>query len=151
MNRTIKTLLFDHCKSFLESKLVAHKNQIDLLYESLYSETKSSAGDKHETGRAMIQLEIEKTGKQIHDIETEFLLFSKIKTDLFLNNVVNGSLVITHENQYYLSISAEEFNYNSKTYYCISKKSPIGLVLIGKKIGDKILFNQKEIEILKIY
>jgi len=59
MNRTIKTLLFDHCKSFLESKLAAHKNQIDLLYESLYSETKSSAGDKHETGRALIQLEIE--------------------------------------------------------------------------------------------
>ena len=49
MNRTIKTLLFDHCKSFLESKLYAYKKSLDLLYESLNSETKSSAGDKHET------------------------------------------------------------------------------------------------------
>ena len=151
MSKRIKKLLYNHCESSIKSRLLTYKKRSKDLYLSLNSETKSSAGDKHETGRAMIQLEIEKTGKQIHDIETEFLFFSKIKTDLFLNNVVNGSLVITHENQYYLSISAEEFNYKSKTYYCISKKSPIGLVLIGKKIGDKILFNEKEIEILKIY
>ena len=65
MNRTIKTLLFDHCKSFLESKLHGYKKSLDLLYESLNSEIKSSAGDKHETGRALIQLEIEKNWKSI--------------------------------------------------------------------------------------
>ena len=151
MSKRIKKLLYNHCESSIKSRLLNYKKRSKDLYLSLNSETKSSAGDKHETGRAMIQLEIEKIAKQIHEIETEYLLFSKIKTDLFLDNVVNGSLVITHKNQYYLCVSAEEFNYNSKTYYCISKKSPIGLMLIGKKVGEKILFNKEEIEILKIY
>ncbi len=33
--------------------------------KALFSETKSSAGDKHETGRAMLQLEMEKTSQQL--------------------------------------------------------------------------------------
>ena len=70
MNRTIKTLLFDHCKSFLESKLHGYKKSLDLLYESLNSETKSSAGDKHETTRAMIQIEREKNSNRIKEIES---------------------------------------------------------------------------------
>ena len=32
---------------------------------ALNSETKSSAGDKHETGRAMLQLEMEKASQQL--------------------------------------------------------------------------------------
>jgi hypothetical protein len=83
MNRTIKNLLFDHCKSFLESKLHGYKKSLDLLYESLNSEIKSSAGDKHETGRAMIQLEIEKTGNQLKEVEKNYEYLLKINNVFF--------------------------------------------------------------------
>ena len=39
------------------------KKSILELQQSLDSETKSSAGDKHETGRAMLQIDLEKAGK----------------------------------------------------------------------------------------
>jgi transcription elongation GreA/GreB family factor len=150
MNRTIKTLLFDHCKSFLESKLAAHKNQIDLLYESLYSETKSSAGDKHETGRALIQLEIEKTGNQLKEVEKNFESLLKINNVSFNNKIGLGSIVVTKSNNYYLAVSAKPFTYQNGNYYCISNKSPIGKLLIGKKTGEFILFNNKKITIIEV-
>ena len=64
MKFELKKLLYNYCESFLKRKLTNYQNQKKELFESLESETKSSAGDKHETGRAMIQLEIEKLGKQ---------------------------------------------------------------------------------------
>ena len=69
MNSKIKKLLYDHCKSHLESRLSNYKNLSDSLYDSLSLETKSSAGDKHETARAVIQLEREKIGEQIKKVE----------------------------------------------------------------------------------
>ena len=59
----IKEKLFFHCENYLQKRkdlLEQRKNELQL---ALTSETKSSAGDKHETGRAMIQIEREKLGK----------------------------------------------------------------------------------------
>ena len=36
--------------------------------EALFEEIKSSVGDKHETGRAMLQLEREKVGNQFYEV-----------------------------------------------------------------------------------
>ena len=146
----IKELLYSHCESSLRCRLINYKKRSDELYESLNSETKSSAGDKHETGRAMIQIDREKTGKQIKEVEKEYELFSKINSNVVLNSVGLGSVVVSKENQYYIAISAEAFEYNSKTYYCISIKSPIGSLLFGKKTGDIVVFNDRKIEVLEI-
>ena len=77
MNSKIKELLHSHCESYLKTKLLEYQKRNKELYQSLNSEEKSSAGDKHETGRAMIQLEIEKLGNQIKKIEKEYLFFLK--------------------------------------------------------------------------
>ena len=150
MNKLIKELLFSHCESSLKGRLISYKKRSDELYESLKSETKSSAGDKHETGRAMIQIDREKTGKQIKEVEKEYELLSKINSITVLNPAGLGSVVITKENQYYIAISAEPFEYNSKIYYCISRKSPIGSLLFGKKTEDIVVFNNRKIEVLEV-
>ena len=146
----IKELLYSHCESSLKCRLISYKKRSDELYESLNSETKSSAGDKHETGRAMIQIDREKTGKQIKEVEKEYDLFSKINSKVVLNSAGLGSVVVTKGNQYYIATSAEAFEYDSKIYYCISRKSPIGSLLIEKKTGDVVVFNDRKIEILEI-
>ncbi|MFD1615778.1 hypothetical protein [Gelatiniphilus marinus] len=50
----IKEELFSQCVVFVNSRFQTIKNTISEIQESLTSETKSSAGDKHETGRAML-------------------------------------------------------------------------------------------------
>ena len=68
----IKINLFKHCEIVLKKKLKTFYNQKKELKQALNSESKSSAGDKHEIGRAMIHLEMEKLGNLITEAEQNF-------------------------------------------------------------------------------
>jgi hypothetical protein len=150
MKFELKKLLYNYCESFLKRKLTNYQNQKKELFESLESETKSSAGDKHETGRAMIQLEIEKLGNQIREAEKEHTFLKKNNNKIISSNIQIGTIVKTKKNIFYVMISAGIFKYKSKKIYCISQKSPIGALLIGKKVNDNFIFNNEKIEILNI-
>ena len=65
----IKGELLAYCKQFVTDKLQNLNNRIQEVNHALLSETKSTAGDKHETGRAMVQLEREKLGSQLAELE----------------------------------------------------------------------------------
>ena len=64
-NLQIKKLLLEACFNFVLQKEGTILQSIQSNKNDLFSETKSSAGDKHETGRAMIQLEMEKASQQL--------------------------------------------------------------------------------------
>ena len=146
----IKKTLFDHCKAHLEKKMGVLEQQKKSLQKDLTSETKSSAGDKHETGRAMIQLEREKLGNQIREIELNYKRLNTIK-DVKTSTIISlGSLIFTDKINYYVAIAADSCQVNSKMFYCISSQSPIGKLLIRKKINESIIFNDVESIILEI-
>ena len=146
----IKKILFSHCKAHLEKKIEILEQQKKSLQKDLTSEIKSSAGDKHETGRAMIQLELEKLGNQIHKIELSYQRLNMIKDFKTSSDVVLGSIIFTDKANYYLAVAADSCKINSKVFYCISSQSPIGKLLIGKKINQSIRFNDIKSIILEI-
>ena len=146
----IKKTLFSHCKALLEKKMEVLEQQKKNLQKDLTSETKSSAGDKHETSRAMIQLELEKLGKQIYEIELNDEKLNTIKVFKTSTSVSLGSVIFTNKANYYIAIAADSCQVNSKVFYCISPQSPIGKLLIGKKINESIIFNDVESIILEI-
>ena len=80
-NPNTKQKLYKYCLEFIDARLQTVQNQIVEIQNSLLSETKSSSGDKHETGRAMLQLEREKAGQQLAEIQklNEIILFYKFK------------------------------------------------------------------------
>lgn len=146
----IKKILFSHCKADLEKKIEILELQKKSLQKDLTSEIKSSVGDKHETGRAMIQLELEKLGNQIHKIELNYQRLNTIK-DFKTSSIVSlGSIIFTNKANYFLAVAADSCKINSKVFYCISSQSPIGKLLIGKKINQSIRFNDIESIILEI-
>ena len=147
----VKEELYLNCKNILENKLITVNQIMNSNKNALQSETKSSAGDKHETGRAMLQLEMEKASQQydvIHEMQSVLQQIPSVnKTDL----ISSGTLVYTNFQNYYLSISAGEVIVEGQSYYCISTLSPIGKILIGKKEGDIVDFNGKNIKILNVF
>ena len=146
----IKKILFSHCKADLEKKIEILELQKKSLQKDLTSEIKSSVGDKHETSRAMIQLELEKLGNQIHKIELNYQRLNAIK-DFKTSSIVSlGSIIFTNKANYFLAVAADSCKINSKVFYCISSQSPIGKLLIGKKINQSIRFNDIESIILEI-
>ncbi|WP_299158894.1 3-oxoacyl-ACP synthase [uncultured Eudoraea sp.] len=146
----IKDELRRFCESFVEDRIGRIQNNINNINESLKSETKSSAGDKHETGRAMIQLEREKLGHQLYEAEKMRRALVGITTLASPANIGQGSLVITSDGMYYISISAGAFKKGPTLIYCVSSLSPIGKNLLGKSRGHCFDFNQKKICIKKV-
>jgi transcription elongation GreA/GreB family factor len=147
----IKEHLHQECKQFLESRFLAVTVRIEGIQESLLSETKSSAGDKHETGRAMLQLEREKAGNQLKDIQEQQERFSKVNIHSKSEVVCLGSLVTTNICVYFIAISVGKIVIDEITYFAISPSSPIGRMLLGKTVGDVFLFNRLKQEVLSVY
>jgi len=145
-----KENLHKFCGTFVKERLARIHKNIDDIQTSLTAETKSSAGDKHETGRAMLQLEREKLGKQLAEAEKMKQVLSKVPTDGSNAFIGLGSWVITSKADYFLAISAGEFKNNGKSIYCISAATPIAKLLLGKQVGDTVSFNTKEIKIAEI-
>lgn len=148
--QNIKTQLLQLCNQSLETRLQSVLAVIEDIKQSLQSETKSSAGDKHETGRAMLQLEREKAGHQLAEIEKTKQILSKINTELTSKNIGLGSVVFTITSNYFISISAGEIKVESEVFYAISANTPIGQLLLGKSVGDVINFRNLEFKITKV-
>ena len=104
--KNLKDLLFDHCENNINSKLKNYLKIDQELFKSLNEETKSSAGDKHETTRAMIQIEREKNSNRIKEIERlkkNLVLVKSVKPNNL--NVKIGSIIFTTTKNYFISIS----------------------------------------------
>ena len=145
----IKEKLYNACLQFTDEKLTTVMDIMNSNKKALFSETKSSAGDKHETGRAMIQLEMEKSGRQLSEINLMNDVLKKMDFKKKSKVICLGSLIKTDKINYYLAISAGKIIIHSVEFFAISRNSPIGQQLLGKKIGDKISFNN--VTILEFY
>ncbi|OBX24443.1 3-oxoacyl-ACP synthase [Bizionia algoritergicola] len=131
----------------LNKRLGAIQKQIAEIQESLTSETKSSAGDKHETGRAMLQLEREKAGVQLSEIQKQQDTLSKVNVIKTSETICLGSVVFTTKSNYFIAISAGEFLIAGELFYAISPRTPIGKLLLGKTVRNEIVFNKQTIKI----
>ena len=143
----LKQLLFDKCSDYVETRFSTIQSSIEEIQESLTSETKSSAGDKHETGRAMLQLEREKAGQQLAEIENVKNALAQINIEKTSETVILGSLVYTSQFNYFIARSAGLITVDYEIFYAISPQTLIGQLLLGKRTGDSFIFREQVIVI----
>jgi transcription elongation GreA/GreB family factor len=145
-----KSALYGLCSSSISQRIEHAKDALDLAQESANDETKSSAGDKHETGRAMAQLEAEKANAQLKQAMSLKLQMEKLDASVHTETVVLGSLVICKTSRFLLTVSAGKLEFEGHSYFAISADSPIGKLLFGKSKGDSISFNGITHDIVEI-
>ena len=146
----LKEKLHKQCQDALNQRLEAIKSIISDIQNSLQSETKSTAGDKHETGRAMLQLEREKAGNQLAEIQKQIEILHKINPEMSYSKVALGSLVKTTVSNYFIGVSVGEITIENETFYAISLSTPIGKLLVSKVVGDNIQFRMQKFTITDI-
>lgn len=146
----LKEELLLRCRTFLSKRRKVIENVISDIETSLQSETKSSAGDKHETGRAMLQLEREKAGNQLRELQNTEEILSKIDVSKTRSKSSFGSVVFTASANYFIAIGAGEIMVGNQKFYAVSPSAPIGQTLTGKEVGDEIVFRDKTIRILNL-
>lgn len=137
----LKEKLFKQCELFVNNRIRTVEQIISSNQKALQSETKSSAGDKHETGRAMLQLEIEKASQQFKAIRDMRTVLAKIDLAKESKTAHLGSVIETSSVCFFLAISVGKITAHGKDYFAVSVFSPIGKLLLGKQKGEEFIFN----------
>lgn len=147
----LKTYLLTRCVSQLATRRASVDKILANVALSLKEETKSSAGDKHETGRAMLQLERENAGKQLAEIEKLEAILQRVPSAVSSGPVHLGSVVMTSQANYFISIPVGEIKTDAGVFYAIGVGSPIGQLLLGKREGDEVRFRESVLKINSIH
>ncbi len=145
-----KKQVHEQCIAIATQKCFEINKNIFRVQESLSAESKSSAGDKHETGRAMLQLEREKLGLQLKNAEQVLGVLQKINPTQQHIKATMGSLIKTENGYYYLSAFLGQIILEGKSIFVISKQSPIGSLIYGKSVGERFEFNNNLQTVLEV-
>lgn len=142
--------LIKSCKAYLDKKIRIVKDSLAGLKEDLENESKSSAGDKYETGREMINIEWNKLTTQLNEYDRLEQILNRIEKNEFHDTVILGSIVMTSNANYFISIPAGEIMANGKKFYAVGIQSPVARQLIGKKRNDSFNISGKSCKIEEI-
>lgn len=143
-----KSSLLDIIKSKLSEKIQTLEKLIAETRASS-NDTKSSMGDKYETGREMLQQEINNLQIQLNEI---------LKQQDFLKTVLpkqsdkaeKGAIVKTEKGLFFISVSLGEITCENQKIICISPESPLAKAMFGKQENESFSLNNINQKIIEI-
>lgn len=145
-----KSDLLLHLQALLREKVTTTQAEINSTRASFASDTKSSAGDKHEVGRAMVQQELDKLEDQHAKLIVLQQELARVPRERIFDHVAFGSLVHTDQGTYFIAIGLGRIPFHNGSCFAISLASPIGQAMKDKRVGDTITFNGKFITVAGI-
>ena len=146
LKSTLCQILLDQ----LNRKIAGTQQAITNTKESRDSNTKSSAGDKYETGRAMMQQELDKLELQLNQTLQLKQVLSDISIEKQYDRVEQGSLVFTNRGTYFMAFAHGKLKVGGKLYFVVSMISPVAQALRDKRVGDTIVFQGRKIVLEEI-
>ncbi|WP_419870233.1 hypothetical protein [Chryseobacterium sp. CT-SW4] len=114
------------------------------------NDTKSSMGDKYETGREMLQQEINNLQRQLNEVMNQQAGIQKLNTEPSVQ-VQSGALVKTDKGIFYVAVSIGEIVWDGKKIITVSPESPLVKAMFGKKLGETFSINNIQQGIEKIW
>ncbi|MBD2724160.1 3-oxoacyl-ACP synthase [Hymenobacter armeniacus] len=143
-----KPVLHALCQTFIEQRIDAARTAMQAAQESSSSETKSSAGDKYETGREMANAERDRNAAQMQQAKQLQAELARINPELPCDTVRPGALVTTSLGQFYISISAGRLE--GTEVFAVSPAAPVAVALKGLRVGEQAMFNGKAVRVLAV-
>ncbi|MGI4743696.1 MAG: hypothetical protein ACRYG7_51745 [Janthinobacterium lividum] len=139
------------CLAYVQLRLDAARAGMAAAQESSNSETKSSAGDKYETGRAMAQQERDRHAAQLHEAQQLLATMQKLNPELASDSVRTGALAATSLGLFYLSIGAGKLiTAEGQEFLAVSPGAPVAVALNGKRAGEAVVFNSKAVQVIAV-
>jgi hypothetical protein len=143
-----KPALHALCQAFIEQRIVAARTAMQAAQESSSSETKSSAGDKYETGREMANAERDRNAAHLQQAQQLQAELARINPELPCDAVRPGALVHTTMGQFYISTSAGKLE--NTEVFAVSSAAPVAVALKGLRAGEETVFNGKVVRVLAV-
>lgn len=150
INLAFKLKVYHTCLDIIEQKINTIQKEYQLYQDSAANETKSSAGDKHDTGKAMMQMEQEKLGVQFKELVNSKKILGSINPSITNKKIQFGSLVRTTSGLFYISISLGKIIVDSEEIFIISSQSPLAKLMLNQAKQGQFSFNGKNYNILEV-
>ena len=138
---TFKEKIYGSYIRIIQDKIQLFHNTLNEIKESTSNETKSTAGDKHETALAMLQIEQENTNQQLKEALKQKALFGKMDPTVSTSKIINGSLIKTNKGYFFLSIALGKTIVEGIDVIALSPHSPLGQKIMGLKVNDTAEIN----------
>ncbi len=147
--KILKEKIHDSCVRYVRERMETALLAIASVQAAGEEDTKSSAGDKYETGREMMKQEIERHQQLLAQAQQMEEVLEKISLE---QRIITGpgSLVQTDEGLFYLAIGIGKLTVDEEEVFVLSPSAPVGKLLIGKRAGDTFSFNTRTYKVLKI-
>lgn len=145
-----KDQLVAYCREKLLEMVADCRSSLAALQEDLLSESKSTAGDKHETGRAMLHLEVEKETHRLKETETMLAQWDRIDFKQSYKNVQPGALILTNKGYFINAVPFGRIDWNGTTVQVLSPVSPLMKGMAGKGAGDCLELPQQTYVIISV-
>jgi hypothetical protein len=146
-----KIALHQQCVDLVNQRLDTLNRAYIESREALSSEAKSTAGDKHETGRAMIQLEQEKMSRQLLETQKLAHLIVRINPVKECKTVMAGAVVLVNQDWYYMAAGLGKINLKEGSAFVMAPTSPLAQAMLGKAAGDTFTFNTNLYTVAEVY
>ncbi|EMR01922.1 hypothetical protein [Cesiribacter andamanensis] len=150
MTTTLKQTLHALCLQQVQQRIDTARLAMEHAQAAANQEGKSSAGDKYETGRAMMQLERDQHARSLAEAQKLRQALEAIVPTRQSKQVQPGSLVRTSGGNFYLAVSLGRLVVQGTDYMAISPITPMGALLMGKGAGDHFVFNQRKVVVLEV-
>ncbi|MBS7563648.1 3-oxoacyl-ACP synthase [Mucilaginibacter sp. Bleaf8] len=150
MTNNLKKELHHLCVDLIQQRIDAARQAIEAAQQAAKDDTKSSAGDKYETGREMMQQETNRNMAQLTEANKLLVTLNQVSINGHSAQAEAGSVVVTDSGRFYISVSVGTFIHEGQTYFAISPGSPIGQKMKGCKVGDEFSLNGKGYKVLEV-
>ncbi|MBW8359766.1 MAG: hypothetical protein K0M63_08220 [Weeksellaceae bacterium] len=136
-----KTALLKSVKGRLSEKVAGLQHLIDETRAS-NSDTKSSMGDKYETGREMLQQEINTLQRQLNEAMAQDRSLQQL-TDGANKTADFGAVVETGLGLFYIATAVGEIQSGNSRVVTISAESPLAKAMNGRRAGEVFILNSR--------
>lgn len=149
--QSTKLALLAECKQYVNQRIENAKQAIAATSDAAAADTKSSAGDKFETTREMMQQELNRHRQLLADAERMEQALDKLDIRVLAGPAKRGSLIETDRGTFFLAIGIGQLRIAGISYWVISPASPLGQRFMGRKPGEQVTFNNTEYGISEVW
>ncbi len=146
-----KTRLQEYCISLISERVNNALHAMENAQDAANEESKSSAGDKYETSRAMNHLEKDMHARQLAANKDELASLRSIDCHKLNPTATAGSIVQCKSMSFFIAAGLGKIIFEEQLFYIVSPQAPVAISMLNKKKADGLSFNKEDMFILDIY
>lgn len=147
----LKKAIWLACREYIEARTATAEEALAAARDASQDDTKSSAGDKYETGREMMQQEINRNERLLSEAKAMQQLLETIAPENPKPQGSIGAVIETDRGVFFLGPGIGVLDTEKGRIFVLSASSPIGRLLLSCKPGDTIRYNSAAYTVSQVF